>query len=138
LLLKKENIAKPSSDKYVSPHRRHLSQEGKNFVLCENANLKIVEPIKKHFSKQRQPTCHHCGVIGHIRPPVIRSDIRSFGSRSKSQRQVSLALNLPSLIMLLGKKQYPQRGSPSCCHSGKNGHTKAKYFREMPRKPKEI
>jgi len=34
---------------------------------------------------------------------VIRSSIRSLGSRSKSQRQVSLALNLPSLIMLLVK-----------------------------------
>jgi hypothetical protein len=65
---KKENNVKPSSDKYVPPHRRHLSQEGKNFVLCKNANLKIVEPIKKHFNKQRQPTCHHCGVTGHIRP----------------------------------------------------------------------
>jgi hypothetical protein len=48
---KKGNIEKPSSDKYVPPHRRHLSQEGKNFVLCKNANLKIAEPAKKHFSK---------------------------------------------------------------------------------------
>jgi hypothetical protein len=65
---KKGNIAKPSSDKYVPPHRRHLSQEGKNFVLCKNANLKIAKPINKHFSKQRQPTYHHCGVTRHIRP----------------------------------------------------------------------
>jgi hypothetical protein len=65
---KKENLAKPSSDKYIPPHRRHLSQEGKNFILCKNAILKIAEPIKKHFSKQRRPTCHHYGVIGYIRP----------------------------------------------------------------------
>jgi hypothetical protein len=51
----------PSSDKYVTPHRRHLSKKDKNFGLCKNANPKIVEPIKKHFSKQRQPTCHHYG-----------------------------------------------------------------------------
>jgi hypothetical protein len=65
---KKGNIAKHSFDKYVPPHRKHLSQEGKNFVLCKNANPKSAEPINKHFSKQRQPTCHHCGVTGHIRP----------------------------------------------------------------------
>jgi len=65
---KKDNSAKPSSDKYVLPHRRQLSQEGKNFVLCKNANLKIAKPTKKHFSKRSQPTCHHCGVTGHIRP----------------------------------------------------------------------
>jgi len=52
---KKGNIVRPSSDKYVLPHRRHLSQEGKNFVLCKDANLKMAEPIKKHFSK---PHCH--------------------------------------------------------------------------------
>jgi hypothetical protein len=45
------NIVKSYSDKYVPPYRRHLSQEGKNFVLCKNANLKIEEPVKKHFSK---------------------------------------------------------------------------------------
>jgi len=100
---KKGNIVKPSFDKYAQPHRRHLSQEGKNFVNCENANLKMVEHVMKHFSKQRQPTCHHCGVTGHIRSHCHKIRHQSLGSRSKSQSQVSLALNLPSLIMLLGK-----------------------------------
>jgi len=36
---------------------------------------------------------------GHI---VLRSDINSLGSGKQSKRQVSLALNLPSLIMLFG------------------------------------
>jgi len=48
---KKGKIENTSSDKYVPPHRRRLSQEGKNFILCKNANLKIAEPIKKQFSK---------------------------------------------------------------------------------------
>jgi hypothetical protein len=61
-------IEKTSSDKYVPPHRRHISQRGKDVVICENANLKFVEPFKKHFSKRSKPTCFHCGVFGHIRP----------------------------------------------------------------------
>jgi hypothetical protein len=61
-------IENPSSDKYVMPRRRYLSQERKNFVLCKNTNPKITKPLKKHFSKQSQPTCHHCGITGHIRP----------------------------------------------------------------------
>jgi hypothetical protein len=36
---------------------------------------------------------------GHI---VLRSDINSLGSRKQSKRWVSLALNLPSLIMRFG------------------------------------
>jgi hypothetical protein len=61
---------------------------GKNFVLCKNANLKIPEPINKHFSNKysllaitvvSQDTSDHT---------VIRFNIRSLRSRSKSQRQV--------------------------------------------------
>jgi hypothetical protein len=67
-------IEKTSSDKYFPPHRRHISQRGKDFVICENANLKFAESFKKHFNKRSQPTCYHCGVFGHIRPhcPQIR------------------------------------------------------------------
>jgi hypothetical protein len=36
------------------------------------------------------------------RHTALRSDISSLGSRKQSKRQVSLALNLPSLIMLFG------------------------------------
>jgi len=71
---KKGFIEKTSSDKYVPPHRRHIYQRGKDFVICKNANLKFAESFKKHFSKRSQPTCYHCGVFGHIRPqcPQIR------------------------------------------------------------------
>jgi hypothetical protein len=72
---KEKGVEEPSMSKYVPPHRRQSTQR---FV----------------------PTCHHCGMgtLGHT---VLRSVLRSLESRSKSQRQVSLALNLPSLIMLL-------------------------------------
>jgi hypothetical protein len=136
---KKGKIENTSSDKYVPPHRRHLSQEGKNFVLCKYANLKIAEPIKKHFSKQRQPTCHYYGVTRHIRPhchqirhqkPRIKKQESNTGkSRSKPSKPHHASQQ---------KRQYPQRGSSSCCHNGKNGHTKAKHFREKPYKPKKI
>jgi len=136
---KKDNIAKPSSDKYVTPHRRHLSQESKNFVLCKNANLKIVEPVKNYFSKQSQPTCHHCGVTGHIRPHchqiwhqkpwIKKKEPKTSKSSSKPSKPHQASRQ---------KQQYPQRGSPSCRHIGKNGHTNAKYFKEKPHKPKKV
>jgi hypothetical protein len=39
--------------------------------------------------------------------------------------------------MLLGKSSKTPKGSPSCCHCGKIGHTKANCFRLKPQKPKE-
>jgi hypothetical protein len=41
---------------------------------------------------------------------AIRSSIRRLKSRSKSQRQISLALNLSSPIMLLGKSNNTLKG----------------------------
>jgi hypothetical protein len=40
----------------------------------------------------------------------LRSVLKSFRSRSKSQREVSLALNLPSLIMLIRKSDSTLKG----------------------------
>jgi hypothetical protein len=84
---KKGFIEKTSLDKYVSPHRRHISQRGKDFVICENANLKFAESFKKHFSKQSQSTCYHCGVFGHIRPhcPQIRHQALDQENRAKDR-----------------------------------------------------
>jgi len=53
------------SSKYVPPHRRHI--KGKGNVICKNANYNSIENLKKHSNKRSLPTCHHCGIIGHIR-----------------------------------------------------------------------
>jgi hypothetical protein len=47
------------------------------------------------------------GTLGHI---VLRSELRSLGSRSKSQRKVNMALILPSLIMILVKSGNSPKG----------------------------
>jgi hypothetical protein len=41
---------------------------------------------------------------------ILRSDINSLGSGKQSKRQVSLALNLPSLIMLFGNNDIIIKG----------------------------
>jgi hypothetical protein len=64
--LRKGKIENSSSSKYVPAHRRHI--KGKGNIICENANLKSVEIVKKHSNKRSLPTCHHCGNTGYIRP----------------------------------------------------------------------
>jgi hypothetical protein len=136
---KNGKIENTSSYKYIPPYKRHLSQEGKNFVLCKNANPQIAEHVHKHFSKQSQPTYHHCGITRHIRPHYHQ--IQHQKPRIKKQEpKTGKSNSKPSKPHHTSqqKRQYPQRGSPSCRHNGKNGHTKAKYFRQKPHKPKEI
>jgi hypothetical protein len=131
-------IEKTSSDKYVPPHKRHISQRGKDFVICENVNLKFAEPFKKHFSKRSQPTCFHCGVSRHIRPhcPQIRHQQPRI---RKTEQKTSKSSSKPSKPhhAFWQQRHYPQRGSPSCRQCRKYGHTKAECFRMKPHKPKK-
>jgi hypothetical protein len=85
---------------------------------------------------------HHCGVTGHIKPHC--HEIRHRKPRIKKQKpKTGKSSSIPSKPHHASqqKRQYPQKGSPLCHHSGKNGHTKAKYFREklhIPRKFKSM
>jgi len=63
--LRKSEVEDSSSAKYVPPHRKHI--KGKGNVFCKNANHNFAENVKKHSNKRSLPTCHHCGITGHIR-----------------------------------------------------------------------
>jgi hypothetical protein len=63
--MRKSEVDDFSSSKYVPPHRRHI--KGKGNVICKNANHNFAENVKKHSNKRNLPTCHHCGITGHIR-----------------------------------------------------------------------
>jgi hypothetical protein len=63
--MRKSEVDDSSSAKYVPPHRRHI--KGKGNIICKNANHNFVENTKKHSNKRSLPTCHHCGITGHIR-----------------------------------------------------------------------
>jgi hypothetical protein len=63
---RKGKVENSSSSKYVPPHMRYI--KGKGNIVCENANLKSAEIVKKHTNKRSLPTCHHCGITSHIRP----------------------------------------------------------------------
>lgn len=63
--LRKSEVEDSSSAKYVYPHRRHIKGTGN--VICKNANHNSTENVKKHSNKSSLPTCHHYGIIGHIR-----------------------------------------------------------------------
>jgi hypothetical protein len=64
--MRKSEVENSSSAKYVPPHRRHI--KGKGNVICKNANHNFTENVKKHSNEKSLPTCHYCGITGHIRP----------------------------------------------------------------------
>jgi ribosomal protein L34E len=68
--LRKSEVEDSSSSKYVPPHKRHI--KGKGNVICKNVNHNFEENVKKHSNKRSLPTCHHCGITGHIRSKCLQ------------------------------------------------------------------
>jgi hypothetical protein len=95
-------IEKTSSDKYVTPHRRHISQEVRTLLFVKMLILNLQSPSRNiSVNKVSLPafTVVSLDTSGHT---ILRFDISSLGSGNQSKRQVSLALSLLSLIMLFG------------------------------------
>jgi len=95
--LRKSEIEDSSSSKYVPPHRRHI--KGKGNVICKNANHNFAENVQRHSNKRSLPTCHHCGITGHIRskcPQLQKSKVkRRLPTRATSGTIPLMALQAP-------------------------------------------
>jgi hypothetical protein len=80
--LGKSEVEDSSSLKYVPPHKRHI--KGKDNIVCKNANHISAEKVKQHSNKRSLPTCHHCGITGHIRPKCPQLQAQ----KKKAQRKL--------------------------------------------------
>jgi hypothetical protein len=92
--MRKSEVEDSSSLKYVPPHRRHI--KGKGNIVCKNANHISVEKVKQNSNKRSLPTCHHCGITGHIRPkcPELQAQ------KKKAQRELPTRATLGTLPRL--------------------------------------
>jgi hypothetical protein len=87
---RKGKVEDSSLSKYVPPHRRHI--KGKGNIVCKNANHISAEKVKQHSNKRSLPTCHHCGITGHIRSSVHSSRLKSRRSYQQDLHQGALYL----------------------------------------------
>jgi hypothetical protein len=125
--LRKSKVEDSSSAKYVSPYRRHI--KGKGNVVCKNANLNSAENVKKHSNKRSLPTCHHCGITGHIRskcPQLQKLKVqRKLLTRATSGTLPPMALQAP---------RHLQKFVPAN-QSGKPKKNKSRHYKRKPQKP---
>jgi hypothetical protein len=100
--LRKSEVEDSSSSKYVIPHMRYI--KGKGNVICKNANYESAENVKKHSNKRSLPSCHHCGITGHIRPKCPQLQTQ----KSKVQRELptrATSGTLPPTTLLAPRHQ---------------------------------
>ena len=92
--------------------------KGKNF----DVNAKVSKPMTKTPPRKNKnyefvSTCHHCHIVGHIRPNCLK--LRSLST---------------SKIRPPSRKHSSSKTTNVCHHCGVSGHTRPNYFKLFPHK----
>jgi len=126
---KKGKVENSFSSKYVPPHMRRI--KGKGNIICKNANIKSTEIVKKHSNKRSMPTCHHCGVTGHIWPKCPHLQAQ----KSKVQRELPARVISGTLPPMAHQAPLHQQQFVPANQSGKPNKNKSRRYKRKPQKP---
>jgi len=114
---------------YVPPHRRQI--KGKGNIICENANLKFAETIKKHSNKRSLPTCHHYGITDHIRTKCPQLQAH----KTKVQRKLPTKASSGTLPPTVHQALRHQQQFVPANQSGKPKKNKSRRYKRKSQKP---
>jgi hypothetical protein len=90
-------------------------------ISCENANITPARP--KHSITRSLPTCHHCGMVGHIRPNCGHlNSLRTRNKKDAPKKDKEVEKCFKSKYVPPHKRQATQRFVPTCHHCGTSGH----------------
>jgi hypothetical protein len=124
--LRKCKVENSSSSKYVPSHMRHI--KGKGNIICENANLKSAETVKKYSNNRSLPTCHHCGIIGHIQPKCTQLQAH----KTKVQRKLPTKATSSTLPSTAHQAPRHQQKFVPANQSGKPKKNKSRHYKRKP------
>ena len=113
-----------------------------NAVLSSNNDSIFKTPLVKQTQGKFIPTCHHYGIIGHIRP-----NCRKFKAAPKKKNQAAASIlqgkkskkiyiephaSYPTPIVHPSRKLHSQSFVPTCHQCGKVGHIRPHCFNLKP------
>jgi hypothetical protein len=104
----------------VAKPQNACEDKGKEIVISyENANIKPAVSVIKHSKSRSLPTCHQCGIVGHIRPNCCQGpwNKKDVPKKEKGAGESSIFKYVP-----LHRRQPTQRFVPTCHHCGISGH----------------
>jgi hypothetical protein len=125
--MRKSKVDDSSSSKYVPPHKRRI--KGKDNVICKNANHNFAKNVKKHSNKRSLPTCHYCGITGHIRSKCPQLQ------KLKVQRKLPTRATSGTLPPTALQASRHQQQFVPAYQSGKSNKNKPRRYNRKPQKP---
>jgi len=82
-------------------------------ISCENANITSARP--KHSTTRSLHTCHHCGMMGHIRPNGGQlNSARTWNKKNAPKKDQDVEKDSKSKYFPPHKRKPTQRFAPTC------------------------
>jgi hypothetical protein len=91
----------------------------------------LQKKVKQHSNKRSLPTCHHCGITGHIRSicPHLQAQ------KSKVQREFPASATSSILPPTAHQAPWHQQQFVPANQSGKPKKNKSRSYKRKPQKP---
>jgi hypothetical protein len=121
------NIASTSRTMFLKPSGSEpQNDKGKTLMVsCENDN---TTPAKsKHSTKRSLPTCHYCGMVGHIRPNCGQLKFpKTWNKKNAPKKEKDVDEHYKTKYVPPHRRQPTQKFVPICHHCGLSGHIRPK------------
>jgi hypothetical protein len=117
------NIASTSRTVFFKPSGSELQNDKSKAIVvsCENDN---TTPAKsKHSTERSLPTCHHCGIVGHIRPNCGQLKFsRTWNKKNAPKKEKDVEEHSKTKYIPPHRRQFIQKFVPICHHCGLSDH----------------
>jgi hypothetical protein len=121
------NIASTSRTVFVKPSgSKPQNDKGKAIMVsCESDN---IAPAKsKHSTERSLPTCHHCGIVGHIRPNCGQLKFpRTWNKKNAPKKEKDVEEHSKTKYVPPHRRQSTQKFVPICHHCGLSSPIRSK------------
>jgi hypothetical protein len=121
------NIASTSRTVFVKPlgSETHNDKGKAIMVSCENDNTTLAK--SEHSTERSLPTCHHCGMVGHIRLNCGQSKFpRTWNKKIAHKKEKDVEEHSKTKYVPSHRRQPTQKFVPICHHCGLSGHIRPK------------
>jgi len=115
------NIASTSRTVFVKPSSSEpQNDKGKAIMVsCENTTL----AKSKHSTERSLPTCHHCRMVGHIRPNCGQLKFpRTWNKKNAPKKKKDVEEHSKTKYVPPHRRQPTQKFIPICHHCGLSSH----------------
>jgi hypothetical protein len=103
-------------------------------VSCENDNTTHAK--SEHSTERSLPTCHHCEMVGHIRPNCVQLKFPRTWNKNAPKKEKYVEEHSKTKYVPPHRRQPTQKFVPIFHHCGLSGHIRPKCLHALVQRSK--